>query len=223
MVNSDKLSPAIIQSLGLSAKEIYDVCTKIVKIYDLKSNILDFGSGQGKLLKYLTLLDKTNLTGADLMPRPTDLDSKIEWIQADLNNELPVPDESFNSILAIEVIEHLENPRSTAREWKRILKKKGVIVLSTPNNNSIRAIIALILKGHFVSFLNKDYPAHITALTRLDINRVLTETGFKNIKFYYSNKGLIPGLRGLTWQNISFGLLKGEKFSDNVFAVAINE
>jgi len=82
------------------------------------------------------------------------------------------------------------------------------------------SLIALLLKGHFVSFPSRDYPAHITALTRLDIERVLTESGFKNIEFHYTNKGQVPGLGKCTWQKLSFGLLQGERFSDNIFAVA---
>ena len=49
---------------------------------------------------------------------------------------------------------------------------------------------------------------------------MLIETGFQNIKFDYNNMGSIPKIPKITWQNISRGLLKGKRYSDNLIVSA---
>lgn len=218
ILDSDSL--AIQQSLGLSNDEIYRTGLSLLKDLNLNGSILDFGCGQGRFLSMLSGMKFKDMAGADLMSRPMEFPASYQWIQENLNNKLSLKEDSFDVIVAIEVLEHLENPRAVVRELKRLLKPGGYLIMSTPNNESIRSIFSLIFKGHFVSFLERDYPAHITALTSLDIKRILTENNFHGINFYYIKKGLIPALKGLTWQQLSFGLLNGKRFSDNVFAVA---
>lgn len=214
------LSPAITQSLGLSGQEIYATVLRLLEVKEAKGRLLDYGAGQGRFLKTISNTGKFHLYGADLMPCPEPLKNNVQWIQGDLNLPLNLDDETFDVISAIEVIEHLENPRATVREWKRLLRRDGTLIFSTPNNHSWRSILALIFRGHFVSFLDRDYPAHITALTKVDLERILAENGFKNIEFHFTNKGLVPGLPKFTWQKISFDYLKGKRFSDNIFVSA---
>lgn len=213
-------SKAIQQSLGLSNNDIYQTGHNILSESDTKGSVLDFGAGQGKFIKILSTLGFGKITGADLMERPPELSSSYYWLQSDLNKRLPCDDQIFDVIVSIEVIEHLENPRAVIREWKRLLKPNGLLIFSTPNNESIRSILSLIFRGHFVSFLEKDYPAHITALNILDMKRILIENNFDEIEFSFTNQGHVPGLKGITWKTLSCGLLKGKRFSDNIFAVA---
>jgi 2-polyprenyl-3-methyl-5-hydroxy-6-metoxy-1,4-benzoquinol methylase len=212
-------SKAIQQSLGLSSNEIYLTGHDLLIKLQSRGAILDFGAGQGRFLQILSHLNFEKISGADLMVKPTDISFSCDWMQADLNKKLPCEDQLFDVIVAIEVIEHLENPRAVVKEWKRLLRPNGLLIFSTPNNESIRSLLALIMRGHFVSFLDKDYPAHITALTHMDMQRLLSENEFASADFHYTKNGLVPGLKGLTWRQLSFGLLEGKRFSDNVFVV----
>jgi 2-polyprenyl-3-methyl-5-hydroxy-6-metoxy-1,4-benzoquinol methylase len=214
-----KESLQIKQSLGLSGNEIYQLASKLLREKNVSGSFLDFGAGQGRFLRMLPE-QFNSMSGVDLMDRPADLSGRISWVQGDLNLPLSVQAESFDCILAMEIIEHLENPRAMVRELKRLLKKNGLLIISTPNNDSFRSLIALLTRGHFVSFLERDYPAHITALTQLDLRRILEEHQFSEIEFFFTNKGLVPGLRGLTWQDLSGGLLQGKRYSDNIFVCA---
>ena len=101
--------------------------------------------------------------------------NEIEWIQADLNAPLPCPDASFDAIISTEVIEHLENPRAVFREFSRLLRPGGHLLLTTPNQESIRSLASLIVRGHHVAFLDESYPAHLTALVRRDMERLCLE------------------------------------------------
>jgi 2-polyprenyl-3-methyl-5-hydroxy-6-metoxy-1,4-benzoquinol methylase len=145
--------------------------------------------------------------------------SAVGWIQADLNSPLPCPDASFDAIISTEVIEHLENPRAVFREFSRLLRPGGRLLLTTPNQESIRSLASLISRGHHVAFLDESYPAHLTALVRRDLERLCMETGFEPPAFWYTDSGAVPKWTSLTWQRVSGGLLRGRWFSDNLLAV----
>ncbi|USN48423.1 MAG: methyltransferase domain-containing protein [Pseudobdellovibrionaceae bacterium] len=206
---------------GRSHDVIYQRCLQLIKQHDFSGEALDFGAGRGAFSEVLWQSQKfQKVTGADLLPRPSQLPESIQWLHLDLNNETGLPSEAFDVVVALEVIEHLENPRLVARQWFEMLRPGGHLIMSTPNNESLRSLLALFLRGHFVSFSDRDYPAHITALLGQDLQRVLKEAGFKNIQTYYSESGVLPKFTNITWQTASFGLLGGQRFSDNVFVVA---
>lgn len=62
--------------------------------------------------------------------------SKPVFINKNAVNGLPFLDESFNSILLIQVIEHLgiDNALILLSQIKRVLKRKGTVVLTTENS-----------------------------------------------------------------------------------------
>jgi len=212
---------ASVASNGVSGEPIYTAFEQVLKQFDLKGDILDFGAGTGYLTRQLQALGRfTSLTAIDMMPRPVSIDESVNWLSWDLNEAIDIPDRTFDVIVSAEVIEHLENPRAVAREWFRLLRPGGTLIFSTPNNESWRSLFALLLQGHFVAFSDSCYPAHITALLRKDIERILTEAGFSVPNFVFSNVGGIPKFPTLHWQTVSGGLLKGVRYSDNVLAIA---
>jgi SAM-dependent methyltransferase len=55
------------------------------------------------------------------------------FVQGDAENlDRFFPEESFDSIIAGELIEHLENPYAFLRGCKKVLKPSGLLILSTP-------------------------------------------------------------------------------------------
>lgn len=55
-------------------------------------------------------------------------------------HSLPFKNESFDTIIAGELIEHLVNPQRFLNETKRILDSKGRLILTTPNPTSLHYI-----------------------------------------------------------------------------------
>ena len=154
------------------------------------------------------------------MGAPNDLVGRTEWIEQDLNMAIPNHDNRFDVIVAAEVVEHLENPRFMIREIFRLLRPGGTAIVSTPNNESWRSLLSLFFRGNFVAFTETSYPAHITALLRQDFSRIFLESKFSPPRFYFTDHGGLPGRPAITWQRLSFGLLRGLRFSDNIIALA---
>jgi len=204
---------------GISNDAIYSAIVRALDEVRAGGSVLDLGAGTGSFARRLLHSQRFDrVSAADLMECPADLD--LDWIRADLNDPLPLPSESFDTIVAAEVIEHLENPRAMAREVFRLLRPGGHAIISTPNNESWRSLLSLWLRGHHIAFLDVSYPAHITALVRKDVERILVEAGFEKPTFRFTNEGGIPGTPTITWQKISAGMLRGLRYSDNVIAIA---
>lgn len=205
---------------GTSDNHIYIMFTRALQAYHAGGKMLDFGSGKGVLSRRLIDMRLFEaVVAVDISTQPERLDPLVDWHSRDLNEPTNFDSESFDVIVSSEVIEHLENPRFVVREWLRILKPGGLVFFSTPNNESLRSILALAFRGHFAAFGDLSYPAHITPLLRKDIERILNEAGFHPPHFIYSDYGTIPKLKRITWQHISFGILRGLRFSDNILTV----
>jgi 2-polyprenyl-3-methyl-5-hydroxy-6-metoxy-1,4-benzoquinol methylase len=213
----EKRFEAAVASKGISSDPIYKLAFSVLTSSQVHGDMLEFGAGTGAFITQLrNSIYQGSITGADILSRPESLQSEIQWIQADLNYSMSVPDASFDVIVSTEVIEHLENPRAIFREFYRLLRPGGKLLITTPNQESLRSLSSLILTSHFVAFQDSCYPAHITALLRKDFQRICSETNFSSPQFYYTDSGGIPKLPHIFWQTVSFNLLKGRLFSDNV-------
>jgi 2-polyprenyl-3-methyl-5-hydroxy-6-metoxy-1,4-benzoquinol methylase len=214
---------AALASAGRSADALHLAVIGQLHKVGAKGSVLDFGAGEGALANALHESGRfQRVVAADLIRFPGRFEpAEVEWIQCDLNEALPVPNQEFDSITAVEVIEHLENPRSLAREWFRLLKPGGSLVATTPNNESWRSLVSLVFRGHYAAFSDECYPAHITALTRTDLSRVLREAGFAPPTFFYSERGALPKLTSLSWQALSGERLRGLRYSDNLGVLAV--
>ena len=49
--------------------------------------------------------------------------------------DIPLEDNSLDAIMCIEVIEHLEDPLLAFKEFSRLLKKEGLLILTAPFNS----------------------------------------------------------------------------------------
>jgi 2-polyprenyl-3-methyl-5-hydroxy-6-metoxy-1,4-benzoquinol methylase len=204
---------------GISSAPIHRLALILYQGLPQANDVLDCGAGKGQFIGELLAQGyRGTVTGADLLPRPVSLPETVRWIETDLNDPLPLPDQSFDVIICLEVIAHLENPRALFREFHRLLRPNGALVLTTPNQQSIRALLGLFFGGHFAAFRGIAYPALITALLRKDLERICDETGFHPPRFYYTDSGLVPKLH-VSWQRLTLGLLKGRAFSDNLALV----
>jgi 2-polyprenyl-3-methyl-5-hydroxy-6-metoxy-1,4-benzoquinol methylase len=66
---------------------------------------------------------------------------------ADMNARLPYADGAFDAVICIDGIEHIERPFDFIRECQRILRKGGVLIVSTPNLSALRSRWRYLLTG----------------------------------------------------------------------------
>jgi 2-polyprenyl-3-methyl-5-hydroxy-6-metoxy-1,4-benzoquinol methylase len=208
-------------SKGTSKSAVYQMLLQAASgVLKTDARVLEFGAGTGQLIGYLREQGFAGpITGADILPKPADAGADLTWVQGDLNEPLPLADGVFDAIVSTEVIEHLENPRAVFREFRRLLVPRGILLVTTPNQESLRSLLSLAKRGHYVDFLDSSYPAHITPLLRTDFVRLCAENAFAPPEFHYSNAGALPGAPRISWQQVSGGLLNGCRFSDNIALV----
>lgn len=97
-------------------------------------HVLDLGCGDGKNCHELREINpQLKFHGVDLLD-PGKVPDFIQYHRLDLSTAtLPYPDNFFDTILFVHVIEHLDNPASLGKEIQRVLKPGGRIYIETPN------------------------------------------------------------------------------------------
>ena len=154
--------------------------------------LADVGCGGGNLWRELGA-SFSKCVGVDAV-RYDDLPAGVDFIPADLDRvPLPLADQFADVVAAVEVVEHLENPRAFCRELARIAKPGGWIVVTTPNQLSLLSLLTLVVKQRFSAFQDVSYPAHITALLEADLRRIAAECGLEDVDVRYTGQGRIPG------------------------------
>lgn len=98
---------------------------------DRDVRILDAGAGEGYLCKVLSERGY-RVEACDFLPENFLVDG-VPFHRADLSDSIPLPDDSFDFVISIEVLEHLENHTQFIKELLRVTKPGGHLILTTPN------------------------------------------------------------------------------------------
>jgi 2-polyprenyl-3-methyl-5-hydroxy-6-metoxy-1,4-benzoquinol methylase len=113
----------------------YEEAAKLLPSESL--TILDIACGSGFGSDYLAQLGNT-VVGADLS-EATIADCNNKFHQTNLSfrvvdgTNIQYSDESFDVIISFETIEHTTEYQKMLNEFKRVVKKNGLIIISTPN------------------------------------------------------------------------------------------
>lgn len=106
---------------------------QIIKIVQgLKiNNILDAGCGEGFIMhNTVNKIPKNKIDGFDISEQALENAKKIlpnnNFFQGDITN-IKLPDNAYDLTTALEILEHLENPKAALKELKRVTKKYCLI------------------------------------------------------------------------------------------------
>ena len=142
-----------------------------------KLKILDIGSGGGLLCEPLYRLG-ANLTGIDASNKnievaklhAKEMNLNIKYIHSSPEN-INLKNE-FDVILCMEVVEHVSNIDLFIQKCSKLIKKNGIIFISTINKN---------LKSYAFAILGAEYILRWLPIGTHDWNKFLTPKDLENI------------------------------------------
>ncbi len=121
----------------------------IISCLKPNSRVVDLGCGAGFLTNALALAGHM-VTGVDLskgsleMARMSDATHSATYIEADAT-EVPLPSRSFDAVCAMDLLEHVADPRKVVQEAARLLKPGGLFFFHTFNRTFMSWL--LVIKG----------------------------------------------------------------------------
>ncbi|TDY11780.1 class I SAM-dependent methyltransferase [Meridianimaribacter flavus] len=141
------------------------------------SVISDIGAGYGFMQAHVEKL------GA--IWQPFDYLKKIKQTTIwDLNNLAPKTSQPADMALFLEVLEHLANPLLGLQNIGKHLKKDGVLILTTPNPQSSKNRINLLLKGVLYAFQEKHLKEqHVFTPWEHIVKFFLEQSGFEILEY----------------------------------------
>jgi len=158
--------------------------------------VLDVGCGSGYGSDILANAGAAKVIGVDISEE-TILYCQKYYKQSNLKFEqgdctsLKFKEKSFDVIVALELIEHIENEQKFLNETKRLLKKNGILILSTPNKETHGL-------DHPLEGKQKN-PFHVKEYTEkellLTLNKFFTNTTLL-YQFYPSTLAILDGKSG---------------------------
>ncbi len=150
---------------------------KIIKATKAKK-ILDVGCGEGYLINYIKMNNPVLVEGKDLSKKliikARKTYPKIKFSVGNIYN-LNCISNSFDLVLACEILEHLENPFKAIIELKRVTKK--FCIISVPNEPLWR--VANILRGAYLKNFGNT-PGHVQHWTKKQFKNLL-KNHFKQV------------------------------------------
>ena len=177
-------SPALDTLSWLIPKSSFYLAYYLRHLYALKkvtnsdSVVLDIGCGSALLRDLIhkgSYVGRTFYIGIDgdisnIRKATTSPSGNYFFIQQHLNGELPyIKDESCDVVIAMEIIEHMKHGQGKKflQEINRVAKPGARIILSTPNNSTVKEGEKLHWKYHLYEY------------TVEEIEKLLKKNGFK--------------------------------------------
>lgn len=163
-------------------------------------SFLDFGSGSGAYLEKMRRLHpKWDLYGLDNNEFAC-ANTKEKGFEVYCGDILDVnlPQGFFEKVYMGQVVEHLNDPKTTLQKVNSIMKSGGELILATPNVDSLAARVF----GKYWFAL--DTPRHLFLFSPKTLSRLLQDTGFEvvDITFDREPKNIIRSILYLLNMNV---------------------
>lgn len=153
----------------------------MANLVNKKHKVLDLGCGTGDFLR---LIKKNNnqIEGLEISKKVASIGIKrgLKIKIADLSKKFPYSKNTFDTITAGEIIEHIYDTDFFLEEIKRILKPNGNVIISTPNIATLgRRIMLLFGINPLIETSLQNASGHIRYFTKKSLQQLLEKHSFK--------------------------------------------
>jgi len=134
-------------------------------------SVLDAGCGEGETLARLADGLPRRIAAVDVRQDCVEfVRNRLPWADASCQNvcELEFPDDAFDLVLCLEVLEHLDAPAGALSELFRVARRD--VVLSVPHEPWFR--IGSLLRGKHISRMG-NHPEHVQSWTKHGFEELL--------------------------------------------------
>ena len=144
--------------------------------YKRSNKILDVGCGEGWILE-IAKTKGWEVYGTEYSSRAIEIcEAKgIKMYQGVLDPE-KMDVKEFDVIISSETVEHINNPIEDLSNMNKLLRKGGLLYVTTPNFNSY---LRRMLKSKYNVIT---YPEHLSYYTKTTLHALLTGSGFQKVK-----------------------------------------
>lgn len=160
---------------------------QIVELIGKNRVVLDIGCGIGEIGELL-IKNKNKVYGVDISPTAAKKASQRGLIVkcCDIEKErIPFKNNYFDIVLAAEVVEHIFDTDEFLNKVKEKLKKKGELVITTPNLATLgRRLFLLTGKNPLTEIrLTKDSAGHVRYFVKDTLFSLIESHNFKIVHF----------------------------------------
>lgn len=175
------------------------------------SRVLDIGCGAGFLTHALDEAGHT-VSGIDLSESSLEIarlkSPRVDYQKADAY-ALPYPNDSFDCVFAMDVLEHVDDPAQLIQEASRVLKPKGLFFFHTFNRTPLSYL--LVIKGVEWTVANTPKRMHLYSHF---IKPNELRAHLKNCSLFIEEiSGFIPKLFSLAFLRLLFTRRVSDRFS----------
>jgi len=150
-------------------KNINKFLASMKKLLINKKNVLEIGEYWGDYIGAKTLYKNINIKSLDI-----DNDHNPDYCM-DITKRTKFNNETFDSIICLEVLEHTRNPFDAIKEITRILQRNGLLFISVPCNYRIHSPFpdSWRFTHHSFKVIAEDYNYKIIKLNCIELNERL--------------------------------------------------
>lgn len=183
--------------LAMGHYAIYDTVESILAP-ERRGKLLDVPAGEGALAVRLRDMG-FDVACCDLYPEIFKVEG-IEIKGGNLDRELPYADAEFDHVVCVEGLEHIENPANAIREFARVVKPNGHLIISVPNIMNIEERLKWLFSGYTSHFKplsaealrdhrhhesgGEEIALHVNPIGYAEVRYLLEKSGFELVETF---------------------------------------